>query len=64
MAFITLESKSGPAEILIFPKLYNDNADKIVMDAILKIPGRISATDQSGNPTSLKPLPKTSSLFR
>ena len=52
MAFITLESKSGSAEILIFPKLYNDNADKIVMDAILKIPGRISATDQSGNPTS------------
>jgi len=52
MAFITLESKTGSAEILIFPKLYADNADKIVMDAILKVPGRISATDQNGNPTS------------
>ena len=52
MAFVTIENKTDSCEILVFPKLYAENEDKIKMDSIVKIPGRINAKDKNGNPTS------------
>ncbi|MBR1801942.1 DNA polymerase III subunit alpha [Candidatus Saccharibacteria bacterium] len=52
MAFVTVESKSESAEVLVFAKLFEELGDKLAVDNIVKITGDISATDQNGNPTS------------
>jgi DNA polymerase-3 subunit alpha len=52
MAFVTIESKTASAEVLVFPKLFEENGGKFVVDNIVKIPGRINAKDKDGNPTS------------
>ena len=49
MAFIKMEDKSGEGEIIVFPNLYAEVGDKIQIDSVLKVTGKISAMDREGN---------------
>ena len=51
MAFVKLESKTSDTEIIIFPSIYEANKDKLVVDNVVKIAGRVNAKDKDGNPT-------------
>lgn len=52
MCFVKMEDKTGDSEVIIFPNLYAEIEDKIKIDAVLKIEGKVSARDREGN---LKP---------
>ncbi|MFZ1361006.1 MAG: DNA polymerase III subunit alpha [Candidatus Saccharimonadales bacterium] len=49
MAFVGLEDKSGEAEVIIFPNLYEQIGAKLVQDAVVRVSGKISARDREGN---------------
>lgn len=49
MAFVGLEDKSGEAEVIVFPNLYEQVGAKLVQDAVVRISGKISARDRDGN---------------
>lgn len=49
MAFVGLEDKSGEAEIIVFPNLYEQVGAKLVQDAVVRVTGKISARDREGN---------------
>ena len=52
MAFVKMEDKTGEGEVIIFPNLYTEIGDRLKIDAVLKIEGKVSARDRDGN---LKP---------
>jgi len=52
MAFVKMEDKTGEGEVIIFPNLYAEIGDRLNIDAVLKIEGKVSARDRDGN---LKP---------
>ena len=52
MAFVKMEDKTGEGEVIIFPNLYAEIGDRLKIDAVLKIEGKVSARDRDGN---LKP---------
>lgn len=49
MAFVGIEDKSGEAEVIIFPNLYEQVGAKLVQDAVVRVGGKISARDRDGN---------------
>jgi DNA polymerase-3 subunit alpha len=49
MAFIKVEDKITETEVIVFPKVYETVAAKLVQDAVVKISGRINAKDSAGN---------------
>lgn len=49
MAFVLIEDKSGEAEVILFPGVYEDSASKIASDSIIKVMGRISSRDRNGD---------------
>ncbi len=49
MAFVKIESKTDHAELIIFPSVLEANSDKLVVDNIIKVAGRINSTDKDGN---------------
>lgn len=49
MAFVGLEDKSGEAEVIVFPNLYEQVGAKLVQDAVVRVSGKISARDRDGN---------------
>ena len=49
MAFVKIEDKTGEAEIIIFPNLYEQIGAKLVQDAVIKATGKASAKDRDGN---------------
>ena len=49
MAFVGLEDKSGEAEVIVFPNLYEQVGAKLVQDAVIRTTGKISARDREGN---------------
>ena len=49
MAFVKMEDKTSEGEVIIFPKLYSEISEKLKIDAVLKIEGKISARDREGN---------------
>jgi hypothetical protein len=49
MAFVGLEDKSGEAEVIVFPNLYEQVGAKLVQDAVIRATGKISARDRDGN---------------
>ena len=51
MAFVGLEDKTGEGEIIIFPKLYEKIANLLIQDSVVRINGRVNATDKNGNVT-------------
>lgn len=49
MAFVKMEDKTSEGEVIIFPNLYSEISEKLKIDAVLKIEGKISARDREGN---------------
>ena len=49
MAFLTIEDKFGPFSIIVFPRLYEEVKDLLIVDKVLLIEGRITAKDRDGN---------------
>ncbi len=52
MAFVKLEDKTGEAEVIVFPNLYEQVGAKLVQDAVIRATGKVSARDRDGNLTS------------
>jgi DNA polymerase-3 subunit alpha len=48
MAFVALEDKSGDAEVIVFPNLYEQLGAKLTQDAVIRATGKISARDRDG----------------
>lgn len=49
MAFVGLEDKTGEAEVIVFPNLFEQVGAKLVQDAVVRVTGKISARDRDGN---------------
>lgn len=49
MAFVGIEDMSGEAEVIVFPRTYEEIGDKLVQDAVIRVTGKISARDREGN---------------
>lgn len=49
MAFVKLEDKTGEAEIIVFPNLYEQVGAKLVQDAVVRATGKINSRDRNGN---------------
>ena len=52
MAFVKIESKTSELEFLVFPKTYEEYNDRLAVDNVIKVTGRINAKDKDGNITS------------
>ena len=52
MAFVKIESKTSELEFLVFPKIYEEYSDRLAVDNVIKVTGRINAKDKDGNITS------------
>ena len=52
MAFVKIESKTSELEFLVFPKTYEEYSDRLAIDNVIKVTGRINAKDKDGNITS------------
>lgn len=48
MAFIGIEDKTGEAEIIVFPNLYEKTGGKLLQDAVVRVSGKVSARDKEG----------------
>jgi DNA polymerase-3 subunit alpha len=51
MAFVGLEDKLGEGEIIVFPNLFEEIGAQLVQDAVVRVNGKVSATDRQGNAT-------------
>ena len=51
MAFVGIEDKTSEAELIVFPRLYEQLGDNLQQDAIVKVVGTINARDRDGNMT-------------
>ena len=51
MAFVGIEDKTSEAELIVFPRLYEQLGDNLQQDAIVKVAGTINARDRDGNMT-------------
>lgn len=51
MAFLKIEDKTTELEVIVFPKTYELVGAKLVQDAVVKITGRVNASDRDGNKT-------------
>ncbi|NCU37449.1 DNA polymerase III subunit alpha [Candidatus Saccharibacteria bacterium] len=49
MAFVGLEDRTGEAEVIVFPKLFEQLGDNLRQDSVLRVVGRVSARDRDGN---------------
>ena len=49
MAFVKIEDKSSEIEVIVFPKTFEQVGAKLVQDAVVKVTGRVNATDRDGN---------------
>ena len=49
MAFVKIEDKISEIEVIVFPKTFEQVGVKLVQDAVVKVTGRVNATDRDGN---------------
>ena len=49
MAFVKMEDKTSEGEVIIFPNLFSEINEKLKIDTVLKIEGKVSARDREGN---------------
>ncbi len=49
MAFVKIEDKVSEIEVVVFPKTFEVVGAKLVQDAVVKVTGRVNATDRDGN---------------
>ncbi|MBR0488290.1 DNA polymerase III subunit alpha [Candidatus Saccharibacteria bacterium] len=52
MAFIKMENKSSETEFIVFPSVYAEHGAKLEVDNVVRVQGKINATDKDGNLTS------------
>ncbi len=52
MAFVKLENKTSETEVIVFPDLFSKVGGKIQQDTVIKVRGRINATDRDGRPAT------------
>ena len=63
MAIVTLENKTGSIEFPVFPKVYEEEGDKIAVDNIIRVTGTVDDRDRDGNHSSdIKIIVKSISL--
>lgn len=52
MAFVKMENKSDEIEFIVFPSVFAEHGAKLVIDNVVRVQGKINATDKDGNITS------------
>ena len=52
MAFVKIENKSAETEVIVFPSVFETCGAKLVVDNVIKVTGKVNATDKDGNITS------------
>lgn len=52
MAFVKLEDKTAESEVIVFPNLFEQVGAKLVLDAIIRVTGKVSARDRDGTVSS------------
>ena len=52
MAFVKVENKTSDVEVIVFPNLYEKIGGKLNQDVVIKVTGRVNATDRDGRPAS------------
>ena len=52
MAFVKMENKSTETEFIVFPSVYAEHGAKLAVDNVVRVQGKINATDKDGNLTS------------
>lgn len=52
MAFVGIEDKTGDAEIIVFPSVYQQIGDQLKQDVAIRIEGEVNCKDRDGNMTN------------
>ncbi|MBR2994915.1 DNA polymerase III subunit alpha [Candidatus Saccharibacteria bacterium] len=64
MAFVKLENKTSEAEFIVFPSVFAEFGGKLEVDNVIKVTGKVNATDKNGNVTTdVKLLAETIELI-
>ena len=52
MAFVKIENKTDEAEFIVFPSTFAECGGRLVVDNVVKVYGKVNATDKDGRVTS------------
>ncbi|MDO4747500.1 MAG: OB-fold nucleic acid binding domain-containing protein, partial [Candidatus Saccharibacteria bacterium] len=52
MAFIKMENKTDETEFIVFPSVFAECGGKLEVDNVVRVKGKVNATDKDGNITS------------
>ena len=52
MAFVKIENKTTETEFIVFPSVFAEHGAKLEVDNVLRVQGKVNATDKDGNLTS------------
>ncbi len=52
MAFVKIENKTDETEFIVFPSVFAEHGAKLEVDNVVRVQGRVNATDKDGNITS------------
>lgn len=52
MAFVKMENKSAETEFIVFPSVFAEHGAKLEVDNVVRVKGKVNATDKDGNITS------------
>lgn len=52
MAFVKIENKTNETEFIVFPSVFAEHGAKLEVDNVVRVQGKINATDKDGNLTS------------
>ncbi len=52
MAFVKLENKSSEIEFIVFPSVFAEHGAKLVVDNVVRVRGKVNATDRDGRITT------------
>ena len=63
MAFVKMEDKSAETEFIVFPSVFAEYGGKLEVDNVVRVTGKVNATDKDGNVSSeVKVLAETVEL--
>ncbi len=51
MAFVKIEDKMTEIEVVVFPRTFEEVGAKLVQDTVVKVTGKVNASDRDGNKT-------------
>ena len=52
MAFVKMENKTDEIEFIVFPSVFAEHGAKLEVDNVVRVKGKVNATDKDGNITS------------